>query len=253
GDAVGHRDGTSQRDLGCCRGCSAPAGQLVPAREVLRRRRVGLRGEPGRLRDAAPLGRHALHPGRSVLVPRRGDQQLHVEPALDVPAPARPHRLPGAALPRGLDHRPRHALELRREQALELPTAARRLALLLALAALVAPSAASADPKAPVYDSHGDLIGTPFVPQDEPAPAELTDKEAIAAVLAYPKVADWVDRYPAEGLTKQATLDEDAGSWSVKVWSDLPDAGQIVDAKVDDETGKVTEAWTGPQVAWKMA
>jgi hypothetical protein len=39
----------------------------------------------------------------------------------------------------------------------------------------------------------------------------------------------------------------------VKIWSDLPDAGQIVDAKVEDSTGKVTEAWTGPQVAWKMA
>ena len=107
--------------------------------------------------------------------------------------------------------------------------------------------------KAPVYDSHGNLTGTPFVPQDEPGPAELTDKEAIAAVLAYPKVADWVERYPTDGLTKQATLDEDAGSWSVKIWSDLPDAGQIVDAKVDDQTAEVTEAWTGPQVAWKMA
>ncbi len=67
------------------------------------------------------------------------------------------------------------------------------------------------------------------------------------------KVADWVARYPPKGLTKQATLDRKAGQWSVKVWSDLPDAGQIVDAKVDDATGAVTEAWTGPQVAWKMA
>jgi hypothetical protein len=144
-------------------------------------------------------------------------------------------------------------VELRREQALELPTAARRLALLLALAALAAPATAAADPQTPVYNSHGDLIGTPFVPQDQPAAAELTDKEAIAAVLAYPKVADWVERYPAKGLTKQATLDDEAGLWSVKIWSDLPDAGQIVDAKVDDATGRVTEAWTGPQVAWKMA
>jgi hypothetical protein len=66
-------------------------------------------------------------------------------------------------------------------------------------------------------------------------------------------VADWVDRYPANGLTKEATLDEASGVWSVKIWSDLPDAGQIVDAKVDDQSGAVTEAWTGPQVAWKMA
>jgi hypothetical protein len=117
----------------------------------------------------------------------------------------------------------------------------------------VAPGVAGADPDAPVFNSHGDLVGTPFVPQDKPAPAELTEQKAIAVVLADKKVADWVDRYPAKGLTKQATLDAKTGSWSVKIWSDLPDAGQIVDAKVDDATGAVTEAWTGPQVAWKMA
>jgi hypothetical protein len=118
---------------------------------------------------------------------------------------------------------------------------------------LVSPALAGAAPKSPVYDGHGNLIQTPFVPQDEPAAAMLTERQAIAAALADDKVADWVDRYPAKGLTKQATFDDEDGSWSVKVWSDLPDAGQIVDAKVDDATGEVTEAWTGPQVAWKMA
>ena len=39
----------------------------------------------------------------------------------------------------------------------------------------------------------------------------------------------------------------------MKVWSTEPDAGQIVLAKVDDSTSRVTEAWTGPQVAWTMA
>ena len=33
------------------------------------------------------------------LVRRRGDEQLHAEPALDVPRRARPRRYPGAALP----------------------------------------------------------------------------------------------------------------------------------------------------------
>ncbi len=28
---------------------------------------------------------------------------------------------------------------------------------------------------------------------------------------------------------------------------------EIAEGKVDDLTGQVTEAWTGPQVAWKMA
>jgi hypothetical protein len=37
----------------------------------------------------------------------------------------------------------------------------------------------------------------------------------------------------------------------VKVWSG--EAGQVVQAVVEDTTGEISEAWTGPQVAWKMA
>ena len=37
----------------------------------------------------------------------------------------------------------------------------------------------------------------------------------------------------------------------MKAWSG--EAGQIAQAVVEDSTGRVTEAWTGPQVAWKMA
>jgi hypothetical protein len=62
-----------------------------------------------------------------------------------------------------------------------------------------------------------------------------------------------VGRYPQKSLTKEATFDDETGFWDVNVWSSLPDAGQIVAAKVEDATGRVTEAWTGPQVAWRMA
>jgi hypothetical protein len=37
----------------------------------------------------------------------------------------------------------------------------------------------------------------------------------------------------------------------VRIWSG--EAGQIVEARVDDRSRAVTEAWVGPQVAWKMA
>jgi hypothetical protein len=37
----------------------------------------------------------------------------------------------------------------------------------------------------------------------------------------------------------------------VKVWSGR--AGQVAQAVVEDTSGQVSEAWTGPQVAWKMA
>jgi hypothetical protein len=63
-------------------------------------------------------------------------------------------------------------------------------------------------------------------------------------------VASWLARYPPK-LTTQATFDQERGQWKVKIWSG--DAGQIADGYVDDGTGAVIEAWTGPQVAWTMA
>ena len=95
------------------------------------------------------------------------------------------------------------------------------------------------------------MIGIPFVPNEEEG-TRLTEEEAIRAALGYPKVADWVERYSGQKLTKEATYDESDGLWEVKVW--VPgEAGQIVLAKVEDSSVRVTEAWTGPQVAWKMA
>jgi hypothetical protein len=142
-------------------------------------------------------------------------------------------------------------VELRREQALELPTAARRVVAALVGALALAGPAHAAVPTSPVYDSQGNLIGTPFVPP--PAKPVLTEEDAVGRALAVEKVADWLNRYPEKSLTKEGTFDEDTKSWTVKVWSDLPDAGQVVLANVDDASGAVTEAWTGPQVAWKMA
>jgi hypothetical protein len=146
-------------------------------------------------------------------------------------------------------------VELRRQQALELPTTARRLALLGFLAAGLAlppaAPAAAAVPTAPVYDSKGNLIETPFVP--EKAKPTLTEQRAIEVALTEPKIAGWLDRYPERTLTKEGEFDPDTGVWEVKVWSSLPDAGQVALAKLDDAGARVTEAWTGPQVAWKMA
>jgi hypothetical protein len=128
-----------------------------------------------------------------------------------------------------------------------------RLVLLAAvLVSLVLVSGAHAEtPTAPVYDEEGRLIETPFVPAArEPG---LTPERARELALANPRIADWVARYPEDGLTDDASFSEADNSWTVKVWSDEPDAGQIVLAKVDDSTGRVTEAWVGPQVAWSMA
>jgi hypothetical protein len=71
----------------------------------------------------------------------------------------------------------------------------------------------------------------------------------VDAFLRAPKVADWIDRYP-HNLATDASFDRVARTWTVHVWSGR--AGEIATGKVTDR-GAVTEAWTGPQVAWKMA
>jgi hypothetical protein len=68
--------------------------------------------------------------------------------------------------------------------------------------------------------------------------------------LAHPKVASWLDRYPTEPTTS-STFRKESRTWVVKAWSGA--AGQVAQVVVEDTTGRVAEAWTGPQVAWKMA
>jgi hypothetical protein len=82
------------------------------------------------------------------------------------------------------------------------------------------------------------------------AKPRLAEDRAVDIFVTQGKVSDWLARYPPRPTT-DADYQETARSWTVKVWSG--DAGQIALGKVDDETGVVTEAWTGPQVAWKMA
>jgi hypothetical protein len=126
----------------------------------------------------------------------------------------------------------------------------------------VAPAVSAAAPTSPVYDSSGRLVETPFAPSA--APRRLTKTRALAIFLRDDKVADWLDRYPQRGRitdvayqpdAARCTSGTDGACWEVKIWWKLGkrDAGQIADGRVEDRIGRVTEAWTGPQVAWKMA
>jgi hypothetical protein len=90
-------------------------------------------------------------------------------------------------------------------------------------------------------------IPTPQLPAAETTP-RTTREQAIQLFLDYGKVADWLARYPPHPET-DATFAQ--GVWTVSVNSGK--AGEIATGKVDDASGAVTEAWTGPQVAWKMA
>ena len=126
-------------------------------------------------------------------------------------------------------------------------TAAALLTLASALA--LAGNAAAAQPGSPgpLYDGNGKLVPQPFPPGE--GPPRLKEQAVVRALLRTPKVADWIDRYP-HNLATDATFDRKARTWTVQVWSGR--AGEIATGKVTDR-GAVTEAWTGPQVAWKMA
>jgi hypothetical protein len=125
-----------------------------------------------------------------------------------------------------------------------------RLVLAVALFLLAAASARAADvPTAPVFDARGRIVQTPVAPTT--SPRALTTERATAIFLAYPKVKEWLTRYPLRGRTTTADFSEQNRNWTVIV--DEAPAGWIAKGRVDDATVRVTEAWTGPQVAWGMA
>jgi hypothetical protein len=102
---------------------------------------------------------------------------------------------------------------------------------------------------APEYDAQGRLVQTPFAPAGDAA--HLTKAQVYATFVRNRKVEDWLARYPVRDRVHEETYDAKTASWTVKIW--WGKAGEIVEGQVDDAGGAVTEAWTGPQVAWKMA
>jgi hypothetical protein len=116
----------------------------------------------------------------------------------------------------------------------------------LALAAALVPAAAKAGAAKPT--TYGFTLPSAAQPLTTPKKPRLSRAHATTLFLADPKVKDWLDRYPA-GPATDATYAK--GAWTVSVFNEA--AGEIATGTVDDVTGAVTEAWTGPQVAWKMA
>lgn len=128
----------------------------------------------------------------------------------------------------------------------------RRCLLAAALAAAVLAPAATAStttPTAPVFDGKGHLVQTPLVPAK--TGPRLTKRQALRLFERDPKVAAWLARYPRHGLVDEETFSSSTAQWTVKIWWGA--AGEIAQGTVDDASGTVGEAWTGPQVAWGMA
>src|SRR5438128_11597306 len=119
----------------------------------------------------------------------------------------------------------------------------------VAIFVVLAPAAHAAAPTQPVYDGQGRIIQSPLAPSKPPV--RLTQGRATAIFLADPKVRKWLSRYPETGRTTDTQYSEKYVNWTIKVW--WGKAGEIAMGRVDDASGVVTEAWTGPQVAWSMA
>jgi hypothetical protein len=77
-----------------------------------------------------------------------------------------------------------------------------------------------------------------------------TETAAKTVFLEHPKVARWMDRYPRSSWIATAKFRPKLGVWQVSVFSG--EAGETARGKVD-ASGRVVEAWVGPQVAWPLA
>jgi hypothetical protein len=127
----------------------------------------------------------------------------------------------------------------------------RRAAAAAVLTLILVPAAhAATTVTAPVFDFRGRLIQTPFAPAGAAHP-RLTKQRVLQLFVADTKVQKWLSRYPKTGHVDEEDFHVDQGSWEVKIW--WGKAGEIATGSVNDATGAVLEAWTGPQVAWKMA
>jgi hypothetical protein len=113
--------------------------------------------------------------------------------------------------------------------------------------ALAAPASVAADPG--FFGSQAKNALTP--PPPAASGPRLTGDQATETFLHFAKIRDWLRHYRRGARTTQATYDKQFGDWTIKVWDRR--AGEVATGRVVDGSGEVIEAWTGPQVAWKMA
>ena len=141
--------------------------------------------------------------------------------------------------------RPRHAAELPRQQALVVPPLrlARRRVALRARARSARRTPRDDDVRPDADHRHAD--------RDRAADAAAHDegRRRSQLFLAYPKVADWLKRYPPKPVT-DATFANGHLDGERLVGQGGRDRHR---ARSTTRPAPSLEAWTGPQVAWKMA
>jgi hypothetical protein len=125
---------------------------------------------------------------------------------------------------------------------LALMAPAARIAAALAAVALALAGAGSA--------RADDELVTPPSLRVPPPGYRLTGQRAIAIADRVPKVVAVRRRHPGSFAN---VFEKSGARWQVSYYTSGPKPKEIAQVYVDDATGRVTEAWTGFQVAWTMA
>ncbi len=126
--------------------------------------------------------------------------------------------------------------------------AALLVALLLAAApAAVAQSSASAS-QSPATRTDPNALTSPPSLTERPPLRKRTGEEVRATAEAIPKIREARAEHPRS--TSRVFL-KGVDRWQVSFYA--RDGGEIGQVTIQDATGAVLEAWTGPQVAWTMA
>ena len=125
---------------------------------------------------------------------------------------------------------------------------ARALLLALCLGALLAPSAAAQSTGTAPKDPNA--LSVPATMSRPPINHVLTGDQAVAIANRQPKVID-VKRHH-RGTYARAFL-KGSDRWQISYYDPRDDNKEVAQVIIDDRSGRVTEAWTGFQVAWTMA
>src|SRR2546421_2957781 len=270
----------------------APSPQLAAAGALRRGRSDWVRGQPGRVRGLRPFARDRLPGFGRDRMGRLGPQQLLAQSPLDVRrqagAPDRPRRpllhgvgtgvrlhLLGAggtgercgsregSGPGDRDCR-RDTAELPRAEALELQGLAGRLRKLAPITAIAgalvcavvaaliwAPGATAATTVTKTVTGTNSNVPVLVTTMHKPPRGfRLTASQVERIAAASPAIRAELRRH-AKAIPYEYT--KGTGQWQVSWFSPGRHQVELAQVYVDDATGKVTQVWTGFQVAWTMA
>ncbi len=123
---------------------------------------------------------------------------------------------------------------------------------MLAIVLALSPTASAAPVKTKttttVVDPNTPVLVTSL--HKPPAGYRLTAAEVRQIAAADPKIVDETRRHPT---ARAYEYTKGPGRWQVSWFAPGRHGAELAQVYVDDATGKVTEAWTGFQVAWTMA